>query len=88
MNKMIAVTISPGATTAMARLTCPFACRSLPPQGCGQSQERATRSGKTLAWSPPSSMGIVIANLPGIDLPEDRPFLKTIVKLARAPPAS
>ena len=27
-------------------------------------------------------MGIIIANLPGIDLPEDRPFLKTIVQLA------
>jgi NhaP-type Na+/H+ or K+/H+ antiporter len=27
-------------------------------------------------------MGIVIANLPGVDLPEDRPFLKTVVQLA------
>jgi NhaP-type Na+/H+ or K+/H+ antiporter len=28
------------------------------------------------------TMGIILANLRGIDLPEDRPFLKTIVQLA------
>ena len=31
MNKMIAITIRPGATTAAARLICPFACKIPPP---------------------------------------------------------
>ena len=28
------------------------------------------------------TMGIVLANLRGVDLPEDRPFIKTVVQLA------
>jgi len=37
MNKMIAVTISPGATTAAARLICPFAWMSPPPAATSTS---------------------------------------------------
>ena len=37
MNRMIASTINPGATTAAARLICPLACRSPPPAATSTS---------------------------------------------------
>ena len=37
MNRMIAITIRPGATTAAARLICPFACKSPPPEAARTS---------------------------------------------------
>ena len=66
MNKMIAVTIRPGATTAAARLICPLACRSPPPAAASTSAKvpsssensrRHSRLGSSKsARSPNSSM--------------------------------
>ena len=44
MNKMIAVTIRPGATTAAARLICPFACSSPPPAAASTSAKVPSNS--------------------------------------------
>ena len=44
MNKMIAVTIRPGATTAAARLICPFACSSPPPAAARTSAKVPSNS--------------------------------------------
>jgi hypothetical protein len=44
INKMIAVTIRPGATTAAARLICPFACRSPPPAATSTSAKVPSNS--------------------------------------------
>jgi hypothetical protein len=40
MNKMIAITIRPGATTAAARLICPFACKSPPPPAAARTSAK------------------------------------------------
>jgi hypothetical protein len=44
INKMIAVTIRPGATTAAARLICPFACKSPPPAAARTSAKVPSNS--------------------------------------------
>ena len=44
MNKMIAITIRPGATTAAARLICPFACKSPPPAAASTSAKVPSNS--------------------------------------------
>ena len=44
MNKMIAITIRPGATTAAARLICPFACKSPPPEAVRTSAKVPSNS--------------------------------------------
>ena len=44
MNKMIAITIRPGATTAAARLICPFACKSPPPAAARTSAKVPSNS--------------------------------------------
>ena len=46
MNRMIAITINPGATTAAARLICPLPCR-IPPTGRDKYEhERAEQFGE------------------------------------------
>ena len=45
MNRMIAITIRPGATTAAARLICPFAWRT-PPPAAAEKQERPEHLGE------------------------------------------
>jgi hypothetical protein len=44
MNKMIAITIRPGATTAAARLICPFACKIPPPAATSTSAKVPSNS--------------------------------------------
>ena len=64
MNKMIAVTIRPGATTAAARLICPFACRSPPPAATrtsanvpsnSENSRRHSWLGSSKSWRFPNS---------------------------------
>ena len=66
MNKMIAITIRPGATTAAARLICPLACKSPPPAAAStsakvpssseNSRRHSRRVSSKSARSPNSSM--------------------------------
>ena len=51
MNRMIASTISPGATTAAARLICPLACRSPPPAATSTSMNVPSSSENSLRYS-------------------------------------
>src|SRR3954452_19805067 len=45
MNRMIAITISPGATTAAARLTFPSPCRRPPPAAASTRKKRPEARG-------------------------------------------
>ena len=64
MNKMIAITIRPGATTAAARLICPFACKSPPPAATrtsakvpssSENSRRHSRRGSSKSLRSPNS---------------------------------
>ena len=52
MNKMIAITIRPGATTAADRLICPFACSSPPARGGQRPARRCPATPRTAAAIP------------------------------------
>ena len=56
MNRMIAITISPGATTAAARLICPWPCRMPPPAATSTSMNVPSSSENSL---PPLQARIV-----------------------------
>ena len=64
MNKMIAITIRPGATTAAARLICPFACKIPPPAATrtsakvpsnSENSRRHSRRGSSKSFRSPNS---------------------------------
>ena len=64
MNRMIAITIRPGATTAAARLICPLPCSIPPPAATSTSanvpsssenSRRHSRRGSSKSWRSPNS---------------------------------